>query len=315
MRFSYSFLVLLIISYSSCTNKQKDTKSKNPYLVVLGIAQDAGFPQAGCKKSCCTEVWKDNTKRKMVACLGLVDPQTNNFWMFDATPDFKDQLHNINTLLDNSEDVLPSGIFLTHAHVGHYTGLMELGREIIGTSKVDVFAMPRMDSFIRNNGPWSQLVTLNNIKLNLLKSDSTVSLTENISVTPLQVPHRDEFSETVGYIIVGNAKKALFIPDIDKWSKWDRSIVEVIKEVDVAYIDGSFYKNGEVVGRDMSEIPHPFIEESMGLFSNLKPEEKEKVRFIHLNHTNPLHNIKSDETKTILAKGFFIAKEGEKVEL
>ncbi len=315
MRFFYSFLVFLVVSFSSCTNKQKDAISKNPYLVVLGIAQDAGFPQAGCKKPCCEEVWKDISKRKMVACLGLVDPQTNNFWVFDATPDFKDQLHMMNNLLANSEDVLPKGIFLTHAHVGHYTGLMELGREIIGTTEVDVFAMPKMENFIKNNGPWSQLVTLNNIKLNHLKSDSTVKLTDNISVTPLQVPHRDEFSETVGYIINGSSKKSLFIPDIDKWSKWDRSIIDMIKEVDVAYIDGSFYKNGEVVGRDMSEIPHPFIEESMSLFSKLKPEEKEKVRFIHLNHTNPLHNINSDETKTLLQKGFFVAKEGEQFEL
>ena len=312
MKLFHLFIFLFFIFCNSCSNEKKEFEAKNPFLVVLGIAQDAGFPHAGCAKDCCKEAWKDYTQRKMVACLGLVDPITNNFWMFDATPDFKDQLHKINTKIGNQENELPEGIFLTHAHVGHYTGLMELGKEIIGTNDVNVYAMPRMENFLINNGPWSQLVSLNNIKLNKLQNEKKIQLAENISIQPLQVPHRDEFSETVGYIISGLDKKALFIPDIDKWDRWDKNIIDIIEQVDVAYLDGTFYKNGEVTGRDMSQIPHPFIEESMKLFENLEATEKEKVRFIHLNHTNPLHKAYSSETKKLLQNGFGIAAEDEK---
>ena len=171
----------------------------------------------------------------MVSCLGLVDPASGRSWLFDATPDFKDQLHIL-------EAYAPlSGIFLTHAHIGHYTGLMHLGREVMGASEVPVYAMPLKRKYLENNGPWSQLVELKNIKLIDLEADLPVQLTDKISVTPLKVPHRDEFSETVGYQIEGPEKNALFIPDIDKWDLWDKNIIEMVESVDYAFLDGSFY--------------------------------------------------------------------------
>jgi pyrroloquinoline quinone biosynthesis protein B len=145
-----------------------------------------------------------------------------------------------------------------------------------------------------------------------LQADSTIVLTPDIQVTPFRVPHRDEYSETVGYRIDGPEKSALFIPDIDKWSRWDRNIVDMIKTVDYAFLDGTFFRNGEVAGRDMSEIPHPFIEESMTLFGSLPVKEKSKVHFIHLNHTNPALGEGSKAQRTIRDKGFDLAREGER---
>ena len=87
--------------------------------------------------------------------------------------------------------------------------------------------MPRMAEFLKTNGPWSQLVELGNIDVFSIQDNQAVSvLHEEVSVTPLRVPHRDEFSETVGYRIEGPKRSALFIPDIDKWTVWERSLVE-----------------------------------------------------------------------------------------
>ena len=194
--------------------------------------------------------------------------------------------------------------------MGHYTGLMHFGREVMGTNGIPVFAMPKMTTFLEENGPWSQLVELENISLQKLKSDSTFSLNENIKVKPFLVPHRDEFSETVGYEILINDKSLIFIPDIDKWEKWETNITELIKKVDYAFLDATFYKNGELK-RDMSEIPHPFVKESMGLFSDLTETDKQKVHFIHFNHTNPLLIEGSTAQKEVLKKGFNLAKEGQ----
>ncbi|WP_435264339.1 MBL fold metallo-hydrolase [Tenacibaculum sp. nBUS_03] len=129
-----------------------------------------------------------------------------------------------------------------------------------------------------------------------------------MSVTPIQVPHRDEYSETVGYLINNTSKKALFIPDVDKWEKWDRSIVDYIKQVDVAFLDATFFKNGEI-NRDMNEVPHPFVEESMELFKQLAIKDKKKIYFIHFNHTNPLLEEGSNEEKMVIEKGFNVAKQ------
>ena len=292
-------------------SKDKSTSStlEGIELVVLGIAQDAGYPQANCKKSCCTALWNDKSHRKMVSCLGIRDYQSKKTWLFDATPDFKDQLQILNEVEDNSLEL--AGIFLTHAHIGHYTGLVHLGREAMGADGIKVYAMPKMKSFLESNGPWSQLVSLENIHLQDLVDDSSLEFADGrLKVSPFEVPHRDEFSETVGYKIQTGDKSILFIPDIDKWSKWDQNIADYIDQVDLAFLDGTFYRNGEIWGRDMSQIPHPFIEESLTVLASMSSQNKAKVHFIHLNHTNPLLNPKSSEYQEFSSTQFKVAKEG-----
>ncbi|WP_222845785.1 MBL fold metallo-hydrolase [Flavilitoribacter nigricans] len=304
------FLLLLGVACTSDPNPPDllpvPTKSEGPYLKVLGIAQDGGYPHAACEKDCCVPAWGEPSRRKMVSCIAVIDPASGRNWMLDATPDFKDQQHLLKA--ETGQDL--SGIFLTHAHIGHYTGLMQLGREVIGTDQVPVYAMPRMLDYLQTNGPWSQLVSLNNIALQPLHADSSVQLTPEIRVTPFRVPHRDEYSETVGYRIDGPDRSAIFIPDIDKWEKWDRSIDSLIGTVDHAFLDGTFFQNGEIVGRDMSEIPHPFIRESMGRFQSAGIDP-ERVVFIHFNHTNPVMQANSPERQEVRKAGFSVAEEGE----
>ena len=308
----FYFYVLIILLLAACNDKESGpdvkpspTTPNSPYLVVLGIAQDAGFPQANCKKECCRQAWADHHLRKSVSCIALVEPATEQAWIFDATPSFKNQLKMLESL--GIQKI--AGIFLTHAHIGHYTGLMHLGREAMGADNIPVFAMPNMKAFLETNGPWSQLVTLNNINLKELQNDSLVLLGNGLTVTPYKVPHRDEFSETVGFRISSDNRSAIFIPDIDKWQKWDRDIKSVISENDVALLDGSFYQNGEIPGRDMSLIPHPFITESMDLFQDLSDQDKSKVHFIHFNHTNPVLQKNSAAYNTVMNNGFVIAEE------
>lgn len=283
-----------------------------PYLLVLGIAQDAGVPQAGCQKNCCRDRWDDINQQRRVACLAIVDPVSSECWMIDATPDFKMQWHALGEIAPAAK---LSGIFLTHGHIGHYTGLMHLGREAIGAREMPVYAMPRMQKFLSTNGPWDQLLRLKNIVLEPLQHDSVTVLNDRLRITPFLVPHRDEYTETVGFRITGPQKSALFIPDIDKWEKWERRIEDMIANVDVAYLDGTFYADGEIPGRNMREIPHPFIVETLQHFALLPATEKRKVRFIHLNHTNPALRKEKSVMKAIHKAGFYIAVEKERFKL
>ena len=321
MKIFVTVFAILFLAAESCRSKESSADSANKktlpdkFLVVLGIAQDAGYPQIGCEKECCKACWEGKEEKKYVTCLALVDRRADQYWLFEATPDITQQLHNIQPYLSAQPDYSPDGIFITHAHIGHYSGLMQLGREAMGAKAIPVWAMPRLDSFIRNNGPWSQLVSLNNIQLQTLHADSSVSINASLKITPIKVPHRDEFSETVGFVIESDKKKILFIPDIDKWEKWDKSIADEIKKVDMALLDGTFYRNGELPGRNMSEVPHPFMEESMQRFSSLPSTEKSKIVFIHFNHTNPLLKKKSAEKDKVKADGFGVAEEGMLIEL
>ena len=188
---SVAFFHLTFISFSQNTNDQN-------YIQVLGIVQDAGFPHIGCEKDCCLGV---SPGEYFVSCIGLVDKKNKKRYLFDATPD----LHNQLRILENfpTSDNIVDGIFLTHAHIGHYTGLMYLGREGLGGNEINVFALERMSNFLQNNGPWDQLVDLKNISLNSLENSQPVNLSKDLKVIPIKVPHRDEYSVTVGYKIVG----------------------------------------------------------------------------------------------------------------
>ena len=286
----------------------------DPYLYVLGITQDAGYPQAGCYRSHCMPGWEDKDQRLTASSIALINPAAGTKYVFDATPHLPDQLYRLEQEAPDERYGL-GGFFLTHAHIGHYTGLMHLGREVMGAKAVPVFAMPRMKSFLESNGPWSQLVTLNNISIHPLSDRAAVKLSGGVRVTPFFVPHRDEYSETVGYRIDGPNRSAIFIPDIDKWDVWDEDIVELVRDVDYALLDASFYADGEIPGRAMSEIPHPFVTESMALFEALTADERSRVIFIHINHTNPILDQDSDEYREVVDRGFRIAFEGMKLPL
>ena len=309
-------LLLFLFFLISCDTELKSIKKEQvskQYLTVLGIAQDAGYPHIGCQKECCANFYNGNYKKQKVVSLGLVDIENKQKWLFEATPDIATQLANLEQhhLKTNS---LINGIFLTHAHIGHYAGLMYFGREALGKKGTPIFAMPKMKTFLTENGPWNQLVALENIVFNNLQNDTTIVLNTKLKVTPFLVPHRDEFSETVGYKIEGKNKTALFIPDINKWGKWNKNIVEEVQKVDYAFLDATFFKEGEI-NRPMSEIPHPFIEETIHLFKDEAIATKNKVIFIHFNHTNPALQSTSKVKTTAEKLGFRFAFEGMKIDL
>tara|TARA_Y100000991_G_scaffold214506_1_gene202403 strand:+ start:40 stop:969 length:930 start_codon:yes stop_codon:yes gene_type:complete len=302
MRARLLFICLFIFSYSY------SQKESSPYIIVLGTIQDAGSPHMGCEKSCCISLFENPDPSRKVVSIGLVDPLEKKYWIIEASPDFITQCRDLKTISQFEHNKVPDGIFLTHAHIGHYTGLMYLGKESYSSRGVPVFAMTRMKGFLIKNGPWSQLFKLNNIKINNINHQEEIKLSNNLSITPFLVPHRDEFSETVGFKINGPKKSVLFIPDIDKWGKWNKNLIKEIKNADLALLDGTFYDSKEVNNRNISEIPHPFIVETMALFEEEKNSVKSKINFIHLNHTNPLLDINSAAYKRVKESGFNTAE-------
>ena len=300
----------LILGLSGCQQKgaaQADTCKVK--LFVLGNAQDGGKPQIGSHDD---PGWTDPSVIAPVASLGLSDRAAGKRYLFDATPDIRAQSYAMDRY-DGASGYAIDGIFLTHGHIGHYLGLAQFGHEVLGAKGVNVYAMPRMTEFLDTNGPWDQLVTLGNIALQQLRDGVSVNLSANLKVTPFLVPHRGEYTETVGYKIEGPGKSAIYIPDIDSWEQWDTQgtkLEDVIAANDFLFIDGTFYDGNELPGRDMSKIPHPTMVSTMTRLTPIDASARRKVKFIHLNHTNPAHDKNTVAFDDIEQAGYQVAITG-----
>ena len=279
-------------------------------LYVLGTSQDAGYPQVGCKNICCQVAWDRPKLKRFPASIAIINEKDQKYWLIDITPEIKTQIRMI-----DSFDCSLSGIFITHAHIGHYMGLINLGLEVMNLKEVPVYVMPKMKDFIIQNTLLNQLVENNNIKLHVISENVEMNVNNNFIIRAFSVPHRNELSETVGYRITGKQKSAIYIPDIDSWSGFEENLFKLIHENDILFLDGTFYKKNEIPLRDITKIPHPEIVDTMKMLSKLSNDSKKKIHFIHLNHTNDAIREGSEAYKTIIDSGFLVAKEHQSLDL
>lgn len=270
--------------------------------LLLGSAQDGGVPQAGCRCDTCAGARRDPVRRRLVASLALIDHGAGASWLVDATPDFPRQL---DLLAAHAPGCPLAGIILTHAHIGHYTGLIHLGREVMGVAGMPVYATAPMARFLTANGPWSQLVDLGNVSLRALVPDEPVALSPRLTVTPVAVPHRAEFSDTIAVLAEGPGRRLFYCPDIDRWEQWEHALPEFLTQHDIALLDGTFYSGDELPGRNMAEIPHPPVVETVALLES----SGLSAGFIHLNHSNPLLHDGPERT-WLAAQNHWVGREG-----
>jgi coenzyme PQQ biosynthesis protein B len=283
-----------------------------PKLQILGIAQDAGVPQAACTSPGCEAARRDPALRQRAASIALALPD-GAVWIVDATPDFREQLDDAIALQQQlGARVDPrrplAGILLTHAHMGHYLGLAHLGFEAAHTRDVPVLATARMVELLRTNAPWDQLVRLRNIEPRTVEPGRAIDLSP-VRVIPIAVPHRAEYTDTVAYRFEGPGKVALYLPDCDPWSA-HADAAALFHGVDVALVDATFFSGDELPGRDLSTIGHPTVRSTIELLGARVKEGTLQVVLIHLNHSNPLLDPRSAARTEVEAAGFTLAHEG-----
>ncbi|MCP4727912.1 MAG: MBL fold metallo-hydrolase [bacterium] len=286
-------------------------------VIILGVAQDGGVPQLGCDCERCTAARNDHAKRRYAASIGIVTPSGYTY-LIDVTPDIRGQLALLNNGVSRTvkDPKIPvDGIFLTHAHMGHYTGLMHFGYESISSKDIPVHCTGMMKKYLEDNAPWDQLISKKNIKIGQFAKGDIIRLQDGCTIEPVWVPHRQEYTDTVGFIIRGSSKSLLYIPDIDSWEQWGSETERIISESDIAIVDGSFYSGEELKIRDMSTVPHPPISISIERFRGNVDLKGTKIYFTHFNHTNPVLNEDDSIRKKITDSGFYYAERGLTFEL
>ena len=281
----------------------------NNSILTLGTVQDGGFPHIGCNLDCCNRVRLNPNYSRLISSISILDNLNSHAWIIDVSPDIAKQIHILMDYIPNLNYPSLSGIFLTHAHIGHYMGLLYFGLEALNLREIPVYVLPRMKDFLYQNSMFYQMIKNNNIIIKNLKDESEIKLNDSLKLQPFFVPHRNELSETVGYRIKGENNTIIYLPDIDAWDSWGTSLLDIVKNNDIVIIDGTFFSKDEIIGRDIEKIPHPPIVDSMDLMKDLSSSDKQKVFFTHLNHTNKVLNYKSKEYKDVITSGYNILED------
>ena len=279
-------------------------------VTILGIAQDGGVPQTGCSCENCISAHINHTLRRSAVSCGVrgID---DSLHLIEVGRNIAEQLNLWSNKMDSKEIRIPDTISITHVHLGHIDGLGQFGKEVM-----DVRGMPF----------YASKASIKNLeKRELLSPFDALEIDSNYLFYPsigcgfklefIKVPHRDDYSDTHAIIIRGKYRSLLFLPDHDNWIETlEMHECNTIREwflklkIDYALIDGTFWDKNELGGRDMTEIPHPTIVETLNRLGKRVKNDVE-IFFFHLNHTNPALNTSSKETSIIEALGWKVLTE------
>jgi pyrroloquinoline quinone biosynthesis protein B len=308
--------VVLALALVACLGAPRPDAPRmdGPRVRVLGSAQDGGLPHAGCACDRCEAAAHDGGR--LVASLALLTD--DGPVLVDATPDIREQLRALADVTPTERgrvDRKPvSAILLTHAHMGHYSGLLQLGFEALNAERIPVYATPKMNAFLRDNAPWDQLVDLGNIELHDLPAGGSVVL-GGVTVSAFEVPHRNEYADTVGFRFTGARNSVVYIPDTAPWDRWPVAPESVLQGADVALVDGTFFSLDELPGRSIEDTGHPLMLDTVERFAPMVHADELAIVFTHLNHSNPAVDPQSDATRRLRARGFEVVREGREFPL
>jgi pyrroloquinoline quinone biosynthesis protein B len=264
----------------------------NATVIVLGTAQDGGSPQLGSPA---------RGPARLVSSLAVVVDDGTTL-LIDVTPDVRAQIGHLESVAayrDRKRRNAVDHIAITHAHMGHYTGLVQFGREAHNARGITAWVTPSMADFIASNQPWRALVDGGHLDLQAGFGPVTMSVGLTIRLVP--VPHRAEFTDTVG---VSLNDRVIYLPDIDGWERWPEAEAEISNH-EICLLDATFAGLDEVPGRDLSDIPHPLVSDTIERFGHLVGDRR--IILTHLNHSNPVAVSGSDEAEAVEAAGFEIA--------
>lgn len=271
-------------------------------LVVLGSGQDGGSPQVGRGVG----TGPDRT----ASCVAIA-VDGGPLVLFDATPDLRVQDARLRAMGHRAQGGNPyDAVFITHAHMGHYAGLVHFGKEAAATERMPLVAPASVVGFLSENQPWRALLDAG--RLAPISAEDGPVRFGPLLVEGIPVPHRSEFGSTVGYSVsVDSEPWILYVPDIDSWKAWSAA-EGVLGSHRICLLDAAFGSPDELPGRDISKIPHPFVSDTITRFADLA--NGRRMILTHMNHSNTLAEPASDLSIAAARAGFEVARDGLTIE-
>tara|TARA_B100001250_G_scaffold50110_1_gene39175 strand:+ start:237 stop:1124 length:888 start_codon:yes stop_codon:yes gene_type:complete len=289
-------------------------------VTILGTAQDGGIPQAGCSCERCNEAHKDLRLRKYPVSLGIIGTDGSKH-IIEVTKNLSEQLMIWST--NGNELFIPETVSITHLHLGHVEGIGQFGKPVMASKEVDVFLSHKNKNIFDERSDIKLMIEENNIRTHAKNFNQLFEPMQGcgFSLQFISIPHRSELGDTAAIIIKGNKRNILFMPDQDSWEETleyysKENIREFLKMFDIneALIDGTFWSMEELPGRNISEIPHPTIQDSLKLLGK-RMENDPRISFLHLNHSNPVNDIGSKQRKLVEENGWRVSEIGDVLKL
>lgn len=288
---------------------------------VLGTAQDGGYPQPACSCPNCKAAIYDKSLIRLPASLAILDINNKKSYIIDPTPHFPEQLQSLNETAQkyNFPENHLHGVFLTHAHIGHYTGLIYFGKEAINYNKLNVYTTRLMKDFLLKNQPWQSLIENKNINITLFEFNKNIEKINNFLVKAIKVPHRAEYTDTASFLIKGKNKTLYYLPDIDSWGNFRKKFNKITSKSDFLLIDGTFFQYSELAkyrNRNIKNVPHPPIKKTINELKKGKLKlNNSKLFFTHFNHTNKALNPQLNNNSFFKNKNINILEENKIFEI
>jgi pyrroloquinoline quinone biosynthesis protein B len=289
-------------------------------VTILGTAQDGGIPQAGCSCRRCLDAHIDLKLRKYPVSLGILGVDGTKH-IIEITKNLSEQL--VIWTPDKNELFIPETVSITHLHLGHVEGIGQLGKPVMGLREVDVYLSPKNKDVFDNRSDIVLMEDEGNIRTHSKNFYHPFEPKDGcgFSLQFIPIPHRSELGDNAAIIIKAEGKSILFMPDQDSWSDTldyhsKENIRDFLKmfDIDEALIDGTFWSMDELPRRDISKIPHPTIQETIQLLGS-KREGDPEISFLHLNHSNPVNDLGSEQRKVVEENGWKISEIGDVLKL
>jgi pyrroloquinoline quinone biosynthesis protein B len=289
-------------------------------VTILGTAQDGGIPQAGCSCRRCLDAHRDLKLRKYPVSLGILGVDGTKH-IIEITKNLSEQL--VIWTPDKNELFIPETVSITHLHLGHVEGIGQLGKPVMGLREVDVYLSPKNKDVFDNRSDIVLMEDEGNIRTHSKNFYHPFEPKDGcgFSLQFIPIPHRSELGDNAAIIIKAEGKSILFMPDQDSWGETldyhsKENIRDFLKmfDIDEALIDGTFWSMDELPRRDISKIPHPTIQETIQLLGR-KREGDPEISFLHLNHSNPVNDLGSEQRKVVEENGWKISEIGDVLKL
>ncbi|MFB6076838.1 MAG: MBL fold metallo-hydrolase [Candidatus Nanohaloarchaea archaeon] len=217
-------------------------------------------------------------------------------YLFDVPPGIRCQV---------GEEYI-DGVFLSHAHLGHVTGLLYFGKEAFNADNVSVHCSATVHEFLQENPPYRLLLDRGNIEVDQFEAGDAINVM-GLTVRPVEVLNEGYVTTDTNAFVIETADTRLFyMSDIDEWTD---DAVAAVADADVAIVDGCFWSREEI--ERYENVPHPPVQESLEILGDLDTE----IYFTHMNHTNPILDPGSPERQQVEDAGFHVAEEGMEIEL